>query len=225
MPSIAFYTLVGHFSMFGELSGGEKIYLPPFPQDQRLLWREADMGMVWSVCARSARRKYKHYPEIEKCSSFSGMLRVYKLFLLWLRALHHKHQLTYHFEVCAIIIILFVFFFGGGAIIIMFTLLFLRIDTSKKNQIWRLTVFARSVSWNKNCLVLAILTRTFYSLHCPGTIAYQIMVGGIIGGWVKITCFPSFFMQDWGLWKEICIDVCARNSQLSSFSGVFNAEI
>ena len=37
MPSIAFYTLVGHYSMFGELPGGEKIYLPPFPQDRRLL--------------------------------------------------------------------------------------------------------------------------------------------------------------------------------------------
>ena len=143
MPSIAFYTLVGHFSMFGELSGGEKIYLPPFPQDQRLLWREADMGMVWSVCARSARRKYKHYPEIEKCSSFSGMLRVYKLF-------------CYDCEHCfistnSLIISRFAqlsLFCWGGGMIIMFTLLFLRIDTSKKNQIWRLTVFARSVRWS-----------------------------------------------------------------------------
>ena len=41
MPSIAFHTLAGHFSIFVEIFRDEKIYLPPFPEDRRLL-KEAD---------------------------------------------------------------------------------------------------------------------------------------------------------------------------------------
>ena len=61
MPSIAFHTLAGHFSMFGELFGGEEIYLPPFPEDRRLL-KEADdyEDGLECVCAQSAWRQCKY---------------------------------------------------------------------------------------------------------------------------------------------------------------------
>ena len=54
MPSIAFYTLVGHFSMFGELSGAKRYICLHFLKinayfEEKLIWG------WFGVCAREAR--------------------------------------------------------------------------------------------------------------------------------------------------------------------------